>query len=88
MIPEKYKFLLLPDEKKTPEQRRWKWMKFECLPDDMKPLLKAGKTAKGSGPKQAPGAGDKPKVGAAVIAEDGTKPDTIVIINDRDLDYT
>lgn len=38
-IPKKYQFLLKSDEDKTPAERRWKWVKLEALPDDMRPLV-------------------------------------------------
>ena len=34
-IPKKYQFLLKADEEKTPAERRWKWVKYEALPEDM-----------------------------------------------------
>lgn len=41
-IPKKYEFLLLPREKMTPEQRRWKWVRLDAMPDDLKPLISVG----------------------------------------------
>lgn len=40
-LPKKYAFLKLPREQMTPEQRRWKWVKYEYLPEDMKPFVPA-----------------------------------------------
>jgi hypothetical protein len=39
-LPKKYAFLAKPHDEKTPEQRRWKWVLYKCLPDDMKPFFK------------------------------------------------
>lgn len=38
-LPKKYAFLALKREEMTAEQRRFKWMKYEFLPDDMKPFF-------------------------------------------------
>lgn len=38
-IPKKYEFLLLDRAQMTPEQRRWKWVRFDALPDDLKPHI-------------------------------------------------
>jgi hypothetical protein len=40
-LPKKYAFLKLQREQMTPEQRRWKWVKYEYLPEDMKPFVPA-----------------------------------------------
>jgi len=35
-LPKKYAFLALPRDQMTLDQKRWKWVKFENLPEDMK----------------------------------------------------
>ena len=47
VYPKKYEFLGKPREEMTPAQRRWKWVAFDRLPEDMKPYMGGGKqTAK------------------------------------------
>lgn len=38
--------MALPHEEKTPLQRRWKWVKFEFLPEDMKKFIRPPKKEK------------------------------------------
>ena len=39
-LPKKYAFMGLPHDEKTPQQRRWKWVKFEFLPEDLRPYIR------------------------------------------------
>lgn len=45
-LPKKYAFLALPREDMTPQQRRWKWVAFKNLPDDMQLLVRPPKEVK------------------------------------------
>lgn len=45
-LPKKYGFLALPREEMTPAQRRWKWVAFEQLPEDMKQYIRPPKETK------------------------------------------
>lgn len=40
-LPKKYAFLALPREEMTPAQRRWRWVKYDFLPEDMKQFFSA-----------------------------------------------
>jgi hypothetical protein len=80
-LPKKYAFLGLPHEEKTPQQRRWKWVKFEFLPEDMKPFIRPPKAtaAKEKDTKKRP---------AAAVQKEDEEQTVVDIIDDRDLDYT
>mmetsp|Transcript_30851 Transcript_30851/g.22438 ORF Transcript_30851/g.22438 Transcript_30851/m.22438 type:complete len:220 (+) Transcript_30851:396-1055(+) len=39
LLTGKYSFLFKPREEMTPQQRRWKWVKKECLPAEIKNIL-------------------------------------------------
>ena len=48
-LRQKYAFLWKTREEMTASERRWKWVKEDCLPDDLKSLmqkLKGGKQKK------------------------------------------
>ena len=88
-LPKKYAFLALNREQQTPQQRRWKWVKYENLPDDMKPFFRP------------PSKKDEPKIDTTktkkIIIDDEetrkTKADrikefNIEIFDDKDIDFT
>ena len=81
-LPKKYAFLGLPHDEKTPAQRRWKWVKFEFLPEDMKPYIRppSNKTEKkDKDTKKKPVKKDEAEEKEETVLE---------IIDDRDMDYT
>lgn len=39
-LPKKYAFLALSREQMTPQQKRWKWVSFDQLPEDMKKYIR------------------------------------------------
>ena len=81
-LPKKYAFLALPHEEKTPQQRRWKWVKFENLPEDMKPFIRPPSKSEAKKVDRS-----KPKTTAA--ADKAEEEEQVVdIIDDRDLDYS
>jgi len=81
-LPKKYAFLALPHEEKTPQQRRWKWVKFEMLPEDMKKLVRPPKKEKDDDDKKKKTDGkDKKKT-------EEIEEHKLDIIDDRDLDYS
>jgi hypothetical protein len=65
----------------TPDQRRWKWVKFECLPDDMKQYIRPPKSEKKTKDAAEP---QKQRVKEATEV----KEQVIEIEDDSDLDYT
>ena len=77
-LPKKYAFLALSREDMTPAQRRWKWVKFEALPDDMKPLIRPPKSIKET----------KVKTDKAVKVIKEVTETNVDVENDKDLDYT
>jgi len=82
-LPKKYAFMALSHEQKTPEQRRWKWVAFDLLPEEMKRFLRPPKVTK---VKDADAQADKKKKKDAVDEE--AKETGAEIVDDRDLDYT
>jgi hypothetical protein len=77
--------LALPHEEKTPQQRRWKWVKFEFLPDDMKPFIRPPSKAQNEKvvkKKAAPTAAQKEE------ELEQQQQQVVDIIDDRDLDFT
>lgn len=78
-LPKKYAFLALPRDQITPAQRRWKWVKFECLPEEMKKFIRPPKAEKEVKIKD-PTAVKKPK--AEVVEQ------VVEIEEDNDLDFT
>ena len=74
----------------TPEQRRWKWVKYEYLPDDMKPFFK-DKSGKQQTDKQL-GQEEKrrkQREEAGADAKTGDKKEVEKqIVDDQDLDFT
>ena len=79
-LPKKYAFLNLPHEQKTPEQRRWKWVKFEYLPDDMKPFIRPPTKKDREREKDK-----KKKQGPETTGEEIDQ--TVELVDDRDLDF-
>jgi len=81
-LPPKYTFLTLTHEKKTPEQRRWKWVKYEYLPDEMKPYIRP--PSKKDSKKETGKA--KPKV----VRGEGEEQveQAVELVDDKDLDFT
>lgn len=65
----------------TPDQRRWKWVKFEALPDDMKQYIRPPKSE-----KKAKDAAETQKPRVKEVAE--VKEQVVEIEDDTDLDYT
>lgn len=61
----------------TPEQKRWKWVRFDALPDDLKPLISVG--AKGHDKEAKEDREDKKKPAAKVekVGEDSDAEDII-----------
>mmetsp|Transcript_30561 Transcript_30561/g.46857 ORF Transcript_30561/g.46857 Transcript_30561/m.46857 type:complete len:903 (+) Transcript_30561:26-2734(+) len=80
-LPAKYAFLKFPYEKKTPEQRRWKWVLFEHLPEDMKPFIRPPTTKE---KKREQGA--KPSTTKKATAEEVAE--TLEIVDDHELDFS
>jgi hypothetical protein len=81
-LPQKYAFLALPHEKRTPDQRRWKWVKFEFLPEDMKPFIRPPKQeTEKKDTKRKPGKATEAAQEAANILK------TVDLVDDRDLDF-
>jgi hypothetical protein len=69
----------------TPEQKRWKWVRFDALPDDLKPLISVG--AKNKEDKDE-AKEEKKKVIQAKKNEEEKSDDEDIIVRDQDLDYT
>lgn len=67
----------------TPQQRRWKWVRYDALPEDMKKYVRPPAKEKIS--KQE-GLGGKRVVVAETEVE--IKEDILKIEDDRDLDFT
>ena len=79
-LPKKYTFLALAREDMIPEQRRWKWVAFEKLPEDMKQYIRPPKISKKKDKD------DKKDTKVKVVGE--IKETEIEIQEDRDLDFT
>ena len=84
-LPKKYAFLALPHEQRTPEQRRWKWVLFANLPEDMKPFIRDPNKKTQGGRK---GKAVKATAGTGGKVTDDPEHETIVLLDDRDLDFT
>ena len=90
-LPKKYAFLALPREEMTAAQRRWRWVRYECLPDDMKPFfVDPNKKKKEEEPETKKKdtktkGGDQPNPDAKATEE---KPEEIGIVDDAALDFT
>lgn len=79
-LPKKYAFLAMPRDQITPAQRRWKWVKFECLPEEMKKFIRPPKEEKKAKVKDE-GAKEK-KIKVEVTEQ------TVEIEEDKDLDFS
>jgi len=42
----KYHFLFKPREEMTPSERRWKWVRRDCLPEEMIKIISGPKKQK------------------------------------------
>lgn len=90
-LPKKYAFLALAREEMTPAQRRWRWVKYEFLPDDMKPFFPAPPGMKAEKPKptkpdaNAQAEEKKPKV---VEKKDEEKFEAAIVEEDKDIDHS
>jgi len=88
-IPKKYEFLLLPREKMTPEQKRWKWVRFDALPDDLKPLISVGNKIHDKDDTEEKAEKKKPAGARKARGEEEEHSDAEDLIQrDQDLDYT
>ena len=84
-LPKKYAFLALPHEERTPAQRRWKWVKFEMLPEDMKKFVRPPKKEKDTKKDDKDTKKPKPK---NIDAQDTPTDIGVEILDDKDLDYS
>ena len=81
--------MALNREQQTPQQRRWKWVKHENLPDDMKPFFRPPS-------KKDDQKIDTTKTKKIIIDDEETrktkadriKDFTIEIFDDKDIDFT
>ena len=81
-LKQKYIFLFKAREDMTPTERRWKWVRQDCLPEDMKEILQIGKKKK----KEKE---DKKKLSKKGDTDDEDDYITKVNVrNDLELDYT
>ena len=81
-LPKKYAWLSLPREQMTPQQRRYKWVSYDFLPEDMKQFIRPPTKQKA----------DKPKEKKAVAGKTGNKEEEIKELvvqteDDKDLDF-
>jgi hypothetical protein len=81
-LPKKYAFLALPREVMTTAQRRWKWVKFEFLPEEMKKFVRPPNEKKEKKDK------NEEKDGAKKEKKIEVKEQIVEIEDDKDLDYT
>lgn len=63
-----------------PEERRWKWVRQDCLPEDMKKLLGVGQTNTDEAGKDDKSAKEK--------VEKEFKETVVAVSNYHELDYT
>jgi len=72
----------------TPEQKRWKWVRFDALPDDLKPLISVGSKIHEKDEKEDK-EDKKNKIATKTEAKKDQESDNEDIIKrDQDLDYT
>jgi len=81
-LPKKYAFLALPREQMTPVQRRWKWVAFDQLPEDMKLFINPPSK------KRVKKTDAEKKKDTAAKADTEIKEQPVVLEDDKDLDFT
>jgi len=84
-LPKKYAFLALSREEMTPAQRRWKWVKYELLPDDMKKFVRPPKNVKKKKEKAEDAEGEEAK---AAKKKREVQETNVVIDDDRQIDFS
>ena len=89
-LRKKYAFLWKEREEMLPEERRWKWVKKECIPEELTTLIeKLSKKKKGKGDKQKERDDVKTKVADEVVGGDDSEyVTTVKTRNDLNIDYS
>ena len=80
-LKQRYIFLFKAREDMKPEERRWKWVRQDCLPEDMKKLLGVGQEKKKDKKDDEVEDGDKEK------EEKEFKETVVAVSNYHELDY-
>jgi len=76
LLTGKYAFLFKPREEMTPQQRRWKWVKKECLPIEIRNILeRKPKKDKGEKKERERKVNENAEEGAEFITEIRTRDD-------------
>ena len=87
-MPKKYAFLAVPREKQTPAQRRWKWVRYDALPNDMKPFIRPPSKKIKEKDEGAELKKKEKKELEAKNAEERIKEYAIEILDDKDIDFS